>query len=197
MPPITAAIQRTNCKLKLRAAIFVVMLASAIFAPAQADARPQDKGGRQKHAERWKGKGDHKPGQWLRKYNNLPPAKQEEMLKQEPEFQQLPAERQQKLLERLRKFNQLPPDQRENMIGRMERFEQLTPEQRDKLLGFQRQLRALPADRQDPVRRAFRSLHRMTPDQRKQVYESPRFKQMFNEQEQQLIKNMAESDVDD
>jgi hypothetical protein len=46
------------------------------------------------------------------------------------------------------------------------------------------------------VRRAFRSLHRMTPEQRQEVFNSDRFKSTFNEQEQQLVKSLAESDID-
>jgi hypothetical protein len=164
---------------------------------AQSSAPPGKGEGKQKHSQKWRGQGDHKPGQWLRKNNHLPPEQQEEALKKDPEFQKLPAERQQKLLERLRKFNALPPDQREKMISRMERFEQLTPEQRDRLLQFHQQLQALPEDRRDAVRRAFRHLHSMTPGQRQQVYSSERFKSMFNDKEQELVRNLSESNVDE
>lgn len=179
-----------------------IFLTLALFMSASAQERPggnegKDKG---KHAQRWqqrKAEGEHKPGQWLRKYNNLPPEQQEQMLKQDPEFQKLAAEKQQHLLERLRRFNQLPPDQREKMIARMERFEQLSPEQRQRLQGFQQRLKELPEDRRDQVRKAFRHLHNMTPEQRQEVFDSPRFKQMFNDKEQELVKSMVEADVDE
>jgi hypothetical protein len=176
-----------------------IVLASALVMSAGAQDRPgaggkdKDKG---KHAERWQQKGEHKPGQWLRKYNNLPPEQQEQMLKQDPDFQKLPADAQQRLLERLRRFNQKSPEEREKTISRMERFEQLTPEQRQRLQGFQQQLRELPEDRRDQVRKAFRHLHNMTPEQRQQAFNSPRFKQMFNDKEQALLKSMVESNID-
>jgi hypothetical protein len=181
--------------------VTTIVLASALVTSAGAQDRPRGGEGKEKgkHAERWqqgKGQGDHKPGQWLRKYNNLPPEQQEQMLKQDSDFQKLPADRQQQLLERLRRFNQLPPDQRDKWISRMERFEQLSPEQRQRLQGFQQRLRELPEDRRDQVRKAFRHLHNMTPEQRQEVFNSPRFKQMFNEKEQELVKSMAESDID-
>jgi hypothetical protein len=185
---------------KRTVAIFVFVAASAMLSPVagRAQSRPDDKGDRKHHSQKWKdGQGDRKPGQWLRKYNNLPPEKQEQMLKQEPDFQKLPSDRQQRLLDRLRRFNQLPPDQREKMITRMERFEQLSPQQRERLLDFHKQLQSLPEDRRDAVRRAFRRLHTMTPDQRQQVFASERFKSMFDPKEQELIRNMAESDVDE
>lgn len=174
--------------------------ALSVSAAAQAAQTPPPRKDKGKHAERWQQKaqpqGDPKPGQWLRKYNNLPPEQQEQMLKQDPDFQKLPADAQQRLLERLRRFNQKSPEEREKTISRMERFEQLTPEQRQRLQAFQQRLRELPEDRRGPVRKAFRHLHNMTPEQRQQVFNSPRFKQMFNDKEQELVKSMVESDID-
>ena len=178
-----------------------MVLAFALVMSAGAQDRPKAEGkDKGKHAERWqKGQqqGDHKPGQWLRKYNNLPPEQQEQMLKQDPEFQKLPAEKQQGLLERLRRFNQKSPEERDKMISRMERFEQLTPDQRQRLMQFQQRLKELPEDRRDQVRKAFRHLHNMTPEQRQEVFNSPRFKQMFNDKEQELVKSMVEAEIDE
>jgi hypothetical protein len=179
-----------------------MVLASALVMSAGAQDRPHggDQGkekDRAKHAERWqKAQGEHKPGQWLRKYNNLPPQQQEQMLKQDQEFQKLAPEAQQRLLERLRRFNQKSPEEREKTISRMERFEQLSPEQRQKLMQFQQRLKELPEDRRDQVRKAFRHLHNMTPEQRQEVFNSPRFKQMFNDKEQELVKSMVEANID-
>lgn len=172
-----------------------LLLGVALSVAAQE--KPRADNGRGKHAERWKQSGDHKPGQWLRKYNNLPTDQQEKLLKQDPDFQKLRADRQQHLLERLRNFNQMPPEQRERMIQRMERFEQMSPEQRQRLQGFQQQLQALPDDRREMVRRAFRHLHSMTPEERKTALESPRFKALFNDKEQELIRSLAASDIDE
>jgi hypothetical protein len=82
------------------------------------------------------------------------------------------------------------------MIKRMERFEQLSPEQRQRLLGFHQQLQELPEDRRDEVRRAFRGLHRMTPQQRQDFFNSDKFKS-FDLKEQELLRKMAESNVDE
>jgi hypothetical protein len=184
--------------LKRAAHIVVLTLSLAIIGSAQGGGPPGDKGkDKQGHADRWKHPGDKKPGQWLRKYKDLPADQQEQKLKEEPDFQKLPADRQQKLIDRLRRFNQYPPEQREKMISRMERFEQLSPEQRERLMGFHRQLKTLPPDRQKEVRHAFRHLHTMTPEQRQQYYASDKFKASFNEQEQQLVRNLAESDIDE
>jgi hypothetical protein len=184
--------------------VTAMVLASALVMSAGAQDRPR--GGDQnndkdktKHAERWQkgqAQGEHKPGQWLRKYNNLPPEQQEQMLKQDPEFKKLAPDAQQRLLERLRRFNQKTPEEREKTISRMERFEQLTPEQRQRLIQFQQRLKELPEDRRDQVRKAFRHLHNMTIEQRQEVFNSPRFKQMFSEKEQELVKSMVEANID-
>lgn len=176
----------------------ILLLGVAIVASAQDKPRPEGGRGREKHSERWKQReGEHKPGQWLRKYNHLPPEQQEKMLKDDPEFQKLPADRQQHLLERLRDFNQLPAEKRDRMIKRMERFEQMSPEQRQRLQEFQQKLQSLPEDRREMVRRAFRHLHSMSPEERNKALDSPRFKSMFTDKEQELIRSFAASDVDE
>src|SRR3954470_7185980 len=49
--------------------------------------------------------GKRHAGDWLRRYQNLPPQDQEKALSNDPQFQSLPADRQSNLRNHLRSFN--------------------------------------------------------------------------------------------
>ncbi len=137
------------------------------------------------------GPGAH-AGDWLRKYQNLPPEQQEQALAKDPEFQKLPPERQDRLLHRLREFNAMTPEQRQRVLERMETFERLTPEQQQRARALFARFRNLPEARRRMVKRALRNLREMEPQQRSHVLESERFRSIFSADEMEVLKGMSE-----
>ena len=140
--------------------------------------------------------GHHGPGahagDWLRKYQNLPPDQQEQALANDSEFQKLPPERQTRLREVLRKFNSKTPEERQRMLERMETFEHLTPEQQQRAHQLFERFRSLPEERRRMVKRALRNLREMDPRQRSRILTSDRFRSMFSGDEMEVLKGMSE-----
>ena len=137
-------------------------------------------------------KSQHKLGDWLRDHKNLPPDQQEKALENDPNFKHLPPDRQAQLKERLRKFNSLPPGQRDRALQRMEYWDKLNPDQRNKVRDANQQLQGLPVERRVMVHKALRHLRQMSPDERKQEFQSEKFRSTFSDQEQTILKNLAE-----
>jgi Protein of unknown function (DUF3106) len=130
-------------------------------------------------------------GDWLRRYQNLPPAERERALMNDPGFRRLPPERQQMLRQRLEHFSSLPPEQQQRVINRMEIWEHLTPGQKADARDLYGRLRQLPPDRQRMVKTAVRDLSTMPYDQRMRVIDSPRFKGMFSPEEREIMRGAA------
>ena len=137
-------------------------------------------------------KGPGRLGDWLRAHKDLPPDQQEKALENDPYFKRLAPQRQAELKERLRKFNSLPPEQRERALQRMEYWDKLNPDQRQQVRSANQQLQTLPADRRVMVHRALRHLRQMTPQERQQEFQSAKFQSTFSDQEQTILKNLAE-----
>jgi len=137
------------------------------------------------------GRGAH-AGDWLRKYQNIPPDQQEQALANDPEFQKLPPERQARLRHRLREFNAMTPEQRQRVLDRMGTFERLTPEQQQRARALFARFRSLPEARRRMVKRALRNLREMEPEQRGQVLGSEKFRSMFSADEMEVLKGMSE-----
>ena len=183
------------------ALLFVGLIACALAAqeapgqPAPGPGRPAREPGERRNAFGMRG-GHHGPGthagDWLRKYQNLPPDQQEQALTSDPEFQKLPAERQAKLRQRLREFNAMTPEQRQRVLNRMETFEHLTPEQQQRAQQLFARFRNLPEARQRMLRRALRHLREMDPQERSRALASDRFRNMFSGDEMEVLKGMSE-----
>jgi hypothetical protein len=140
--------------------------------------------------------GHHAPGahagDWLRKYQNVPPDQQEQALANDPEFQKLAPERQERLRGVLRRFNSKSPEERQRMLERMETFEHLTPEQQQRAHQLFERFRNFPEARRQMVKRALRNLREMEPQQRGQVLGSDKFRSMFSDDEMEVLKGMSE-----
>ena len=131
-------------------------------------------------------------GDWLRTHKDLPPDQQEKVLENDPGFKRLAPQRQAELKERLRKFNSLPPQQREKALQRMQYWEKLTKEQREQVRDANQQLEKLPSERKVMVHRALRHLRQMSQNERQQEFQSDQFKSTFSDQEQAILRNLAE-----
>ncbi len=168
--------------------------------PAQGQAPPEPARSPKEPGERHGGfgmRGEHRgpgahAGDWLRKYQNLPPDQQEQALAGDPEFQKLPAERQERLREVLRRFNSKTPEERQRMLERMETFEHLTPEQQQRAQQLFSRFRNLPEARRHMIKRALRNLREMDPQQRIRILSSDRFRSMFSAEEMDVLKGMSE-----
>ena len=136
-----------------------------------------------------------RPGDWLRKNRNLPPAEQRRALERDPAFRSLPPQRQQQLQQRLEHFNSLPPEQQNRILQRMDTFERLNPEQRQHARDVFSQFRSLPPDRQIMLRRAFRGMHDMSPAERQRLVDSPAYRSTFTDQERNLLRGMTDLNV--
>jgi hypothetical protein len=134
----------------------------------------------------------NRQGDWLWEHKDLPPAQQEKLLESEPYFKKLSPQRQAELKDRLHKFNSLPPEQRERALRQMKIAASLTPDQRKQLRETHLELQALPENRRLMVHKALHSLSQMSPDDRQQVMQSERFRSTFSDQEQGIIKRLAE-----
>ncbi|MCI0355832.1 MAG: DUF3106 domain-containing protein [Acidobacteria bacterium] len=196
--------------MRIRKTIFALITAAALALPALAlqnpppakrtgkdkkfhDAESGRKRGWDKRGRKgWRRAPGRHGGDWLRKMNNLPATEQERALHNDPEFQRLSPEQQGRLRERLRKFNSLPPEKRQRILERWERFEHLTPEQQERLRGFHQRIRQVPEERRRMMYRALHDLRDMPPRERERVLGSGRFRNMFSEEERDLLRGMAE-----
>jgi Protein of unknown function (DUF3106) len=130
-------------------------------------------------------------GEWLESHKSLPLDQQEKALEKDPNFKKMPPARQNALRDRLRKFNSLTPDQRDLAIKRMNFWASLSKEQHEQVRDANQKLQTLPPDRRVALHKALRHLRRMDVQQRQQVMQSDRFKSLFSDQEQGILKELA------
>ena len=136
--------------------------------------------------------GKPRPGEWLSRLKDMNLADQQKALNSDPEFQKLPPEQKQKLHERLQEFNNLRPEQKEQLIQRMKQWDKLSPQQQEQARGLQEKLRNVPDDRRKMMQTALRNLRQMDPEERERVLNSDRFKSMFNDNERDIIRGVAD-----
>ena len=134
------------------------------------------------------GQGQGHAGDWLRRYQGLPPGEREHALQNDPGFRRLSPERQQLLRQRLQHFSSLPPQQQQRMLNRMETWEHLTPGQKQQARELFGRMQQLPPDRRRMVGTAIRDLRAMPPEQREQIIDSNRFRGMFSPQERDIMR---------
>ncbi len=154
----------------------------------QAAPNPQKSPGQQKKSPNAQ---NHKLGDWLATHKDLPLDQQEKALENDPAFKRLTPDRQSALKERLRKFNNLTPEQRDLAVKRMNYFASLSKDQRQTLRDANEKLQALPPERRVAIHKALRHLRQMDPQQRAEVLQSDRFKSTFSDQEQGILKELA------
>jgi len=185
--------------LKIRSITMLALVALALGVAGGPRALAQNQGrwgrrsgdqGNQRN-DRMRGPGPHR-GEWLRKNQNLPPAAQERVLRNDPAFRQLPPQRQEQLIDRLRNFNNRPPEERQRILNRMETFEHLPQPERQQVRNLYGQMRELPDDRRIAVRQAVRQLGGMSPAERERMLNSPQFRRRFSPQEQDLVRGLAQ-----
>jgi hypothetical protein len=133
-------------------------------------------------------RGQGHAGDWLRRYQGLPPGERERALQNDPGFRRLPRDRQEMLRQRLQHFSSLPPQQQQRMLNRMETWEHLTPGQKQEARGLFGRMQQLRPDRRRMVTTAIRDLRAMPPYQREQVIDSNRFRGVFSPEERDIMR---------
>ena len=135
--------------------------------------------------------GKRRAGDWLRRYQNLPPQDQEKLLSNDPQFQRLPADRQSNLRDHLRNFNSLPPEKKQQVLDRMQKFENLPPAEREQLKALHEKMHQIPESHREMVKTAARSMRDLSPQERDRLLNSDLYR-MFSDDERTLIKGLAE-----
>lgn len=156
------------------------------FRPMQGHPGAQSHPGAQGHPEAHRGQGH--AGDWLRRYQGVPPGERERALQNDPGFRRLPRERQELLRQRLQHFSSLPPQQQQRMLNRMETWEHLTPGQKQEARGLFSRMQQLPPERRHMVTTAIGDLRAMPPYQREQIIDSPRFRGIFSPEERDIMR---------
>jgi hypothetical protein len=137
-------------------------------------------------------KGPPRLGAWLRAHKDLPLDQQQKALENDPDFKSRSPQVQAQLKVRLEKFNSLPPQQKEKALRNMEYWEKLTPAQREQIRAAHQHMETLPVERKTMVQRELHTLRHMSRDAREQRLQSDDFKSTFSDQEQAILKNLAE-----
>jgi hypothetical protein len=130
-------------------------------------------------------------GNWLRHYQDLPPAQQRRALENDPQFRRLTPQQQARLRNRLQHFSSLPPEQQQRVLNRMETWEHLTSDQKDRARQLFQQFKQLPPDRRQAVNRAIRGMRNLTPGQRDQLINSQEYMNSFSLQERVILSGAA------
>lgn len=138
-------------------------------------------------------KGPPKLGVWLRAHKDLPLDQQEKALENDPDFKHRSLQIQAQLRERLQKFNSLPAQQKEKALRNMEYWEKLSQTQREQVRQAHQHMETLTPERKTMVQRELHSLRRLSPNAREQRLQSDDFKSTFSDQEQAILKNLAEN----
>lgn len=173
-------------------AVGILILAALLTLPL-AGQHPAS-GGNPPHPQQKNGgpKGPPKLGAWLRAHKDLRLDQQERALENDPDFSHRSPQIQAQLKKQLEWFNSLPPQQKEKALRNMEYWEKLTPDQRKQIKDAHQHMETLPDERRKMVRKELRDLRKMTPSQRQQTFDSAEFKTAFSDQEQAILKNLAE-----
>lgn len=140
------------------------------------------------------GPGPH-AGDWLRRYRDVPPAQQERMLENDPQFQRLPPDRQQMLKQRLQKFSSLPPDKQQRILNRMETWEHLPPQERQRAIQLWDRVRAMPPDRRHAMMEAYHNMRDMDPAEQQRMLQSPDMRNNFSDGERDTLRQALQLGV--
>lgn len=114
-----------------------------------------------------------------------------------PEQQQkalakLPPERRKKVEAQLAHLRSLPPEQRAALRQTYNRLSEFPPERQQELRNALQKFGRQPADRQQAIRQELKQLSGLGAEDREARMKSPEFRQSFNHNEQQIVRDMAD-----
>ena len=119
----------------------------------------------------------------LEKLRGMSPDERQKALKT------LPPARRERLEARLEAYDRMNERQRKNV----ERFQQLPAAQQQQVRKVYQRFNQLPNDRKDDLRQEVRKISPMSEDARKNYLNSEEFRAKYNDQEQQMIHQLADS----
>jgi len=145
--------------------------AHAAKAPANAQAHPGKPG-----------KGNTAGPRPVEEFMRMSPADREKAL------EKLPPERQEKVRQQLQRYDQMPPERK----AQLQRLWQLPPDKQQRVRSSMRDFSELPQDRRRAMRQQLQSMGTMSAGERSDYLKSPEFKEHYNPDEQEIMKNMSE-----
>ena len=127
---------------------------------------------------------------WLSQHRDLPPERQEELLRRDPYFIRLNPVEQRKVINQLYRVNQMSDQQRERRMARAEAIERLSPQEKMQVNASMQRMQMLPEDRRQMIRKAFRDLRGVPPEQRDVVLGSAYYRTTFSPDERLILHDL-------
>lgn len=132
------------------------------------------------------------PPKAIERLQDLPPARQEQFLRNNQRFQNLPPEQQAQIRQRLQAWNRLTPQQQQNLRDRQRVWEEMTPEQR----AYVRQTllprwQQLPPARRQAILQRLHSLRDMNETDRQAKLNDPAFVEGLSAEDRETLGQLA------
>jgi Protein of unknown function (DUF3106) len=139
-----------------------------------------------------RGNPNNLPPQAIERLQDMPPARQEQFLRNNQRFLSLPPEQQAQIRQRLQAWNRLTPDKQQALRDRQRVWEQMTPEQqrsvRESLFPRWQQL---PPERRQAILQRLHSLRNMSEADRQAKLNDPAFVQGLNPDDREMLGQLA------
>jgi hypothetical protein len=129
-------------------------------------------------------------GDYFKRLRELPPAQQQRIMANNPQFQRLSPERQELIREHLAEWNAKSPQEKETIREREEIVEGLSPSQKQEARNIFPQWHGLTPLRRQAVMVAFRHLRDLPPDQRRGYLDSQDVREQFSPHERNILEGL-------
>ena len=144
------------------------------------------------NALRPRGNPNNLPPKAIERLQDMPPARQEQFLRNNQRFLSLPPEQQAQIRQRLQAWNRLTPGQQQALRDRQSVWEQMTPEQqrivRQALLPRWQQM---PPARRQAILQRLHSLRNMSEADRQAKLNDPAFVEGLNSEDREMLGQLA------
>jgi hypothetical protein len=128
----------------------------------------------------------------IERLQDMPPARQEQFLRNNERFLNLPPAQQAQIRQRLEAWNRLTPDQQQALRDRQRVWEQMTPEQqRDVRQSLLPRWQQLPPARRQALLQRLHSLRDMTEAARQSKLSDPAFVEGLNPEDREMLGQLA------
>jgi hypothetical protein len=132
------------------------------------------------------------PPKAIERLQDMPPARQEQFLRNNQRFLSLPPEQQAQIRQRLEAWNRLTPEQQQALRDRQQVWEQMTPEQqRDVRQSLLPRWQQMPAPRRQAILQRLHSLRNMSEPDRQAKLSDPAFVQGLNIEDREMLRQLA------
>ena len=162
--------------------IFIILMAISLASGGAMAQAPNAKN-QPKNAARKALKKEGKGMPVLEKLRTMSPADRSKVLAN------MPPERRQRLEARLENYDRMPERQKKNV----ERFQQLPVAQQQQVRKVYQRFNQLPVERRATLRREVNKITPMDQEARKTYLGSEKFRAKYNDEEQQMIHQLADS----